>query len=95
MLAYSCPALVRLSQIAERKDASKIVSKDVVMIPLAMAADALVDAGTCLAVSPIMFVRLVGVPQQIMTYGTCTGFYGPVSHFPFSIGRVLPLSNLG
>jgi hypothetical protein len=26
------------------------------------------------------------MPQHIMTYGTCAGFYGPVSVFPFTIG---------
>ena len=68
-----------LSQIAEKKVAFNLGSADVVLIPLAMAADALVDAGTYLAASPIMFVRLGGVPQNIVTYGTCAGFYGPVS----------------
>jgi hypothetical protein len=75
-----------LSQIAEEKDATNLLSEDIVMIPLAIAAEALVDAGTYLAASPIMFVRLVGVPHHIMTYGTCVGFYGPVSVFPFTIG---------
>ena len=75
-----------LSQIAEKKVAFNLGSADVVLIPLAMAADALVDAGTYLAASPIMFVRLGGVPQNIVTYGTCAGFYGPVSVFPFSVG---------
>ena len=83
-----------LSQIAERKDATNIVSEDVVMIPLAMAADVLVDAGTFLAASPIIFVRLVGVPQHIMTYGTCAGFYGPVSVFPFMIGDRIKFPSL-
>ena len=83
-----------LSQIAEIKDATNVVSDDIVMVPLALAADDSVDAGTCLALAPIMFVRLLGVPQQFMTYGICTGFYGPVSHFPFSFGDRLKFPSL-
>ena len=75
-----------LSQIAERKEATNLLAEDIVIVPLAMAADARVDARTFLAAPPIMFVRLVEVPQHIMTYGTCAGFYGPVSIFPFTIG---------
>ena len=75
-----------LSQIAEKKDASNLVSADVVLIPLAMAADALVDAGTYL-VDLLMFVRLGGVPQHIMTYGICAGFYGPVSAREWSANK--------
>ena len=58
-----------LSQIAEKKEATNLLSEDIVMIPLAIAA---------------------GVPQHIVTYGTCANFYGPVSIFvsifPSTIG---------
>ena len=52
-------------------------------------------SGTFLAAAPIMFVRLVGLPQHIVTYETCAGFYGPVSILTFTIGDRLKFPSLG
>jgi hypothetical protein len=84
-----------LSQIAVRKDVTTVLADDIIMIPLVGPTDSQTDAGTFMVTAPIMFVRLVGVPQPIMMYGTCAGFYGPVSIFPFMIGESLKLPSLG
>ena len=84
-----------LSQITLKIDATNTLSEEIVMVPLTLAVDVQIDAGTFLAAAPIMFVRLVGLPQHIVTYETCAGFYGPVSILTFTIGDRLKFPSLG
>ena len=84
-----------LMAIAERKASSEILEADFIVVPLvALDSDQTADA-TFLATAPIMFLKVVGVPQTFMTYGVCAAYYGPVAAAPYAIGDRLKLPTTG
>ena len=80
--------------VAVRKATVYVLESDIVIVPLSGPIGKEPADFTFLAKTPLMFIKLVGPPQPIETYGKCVAYHGDVPDIPFALGSLLKFPSL-
>ena len=80
--------------VAVRKAAVDVHESDIVIVPLSGPIGKEPADFTFLAKTPLMFIKLVGPPQPIETYGKCVAYHGDVPDIPFALESLLEFPSL-
>ena len=60
--------------VATKVPVAEVSHNAIILVPLSATADGAVMTSTSLAAGPTMYVRLNGLPQLRMVFGTCVGY---------------------